>query len=157
MTPETVARMYTLAMAADSRLTRDSMTPEKAQVWAELFLADIPDEHHAFIIQHIYRTPQMLTLQPGHIIEAWAEIEKTVGKKIQRVRALTTSLDSLNPKTRDDIEDYNDLVEAYMTTAKELPAYVRHGLGLKPISPLPVPTTEKAQPPASLRHLVASN
>ena len=89
MKPETIFKLYGLAMSADSRLKKDPMTPKRAQTWSEVWLHDVPDHHYVLIVDHIYREPQMLPLQPGHITKAWDELEKTIGSKVRRAQALS--------------------------------------------------------------------
>ena len=154
MEPETIFKLYSLAMSADSRLKKDPMTPKRAQTWSEVWLHGVPDQHYVLIVDHIYREPQMLPLQPGHITKAWDELEKTVGAKVRRAQALAKKMQSLTTSTRWEVEDWNDLAAAYTAATTDLPAYVLHAAGLAPVEPRPVPALEKAEPPASLKFLI---
>lgn len=153
MKPETVIQLYTLASSADIRLKEDPMTPARAKSWSEVWLQDVPDQHAALIAAHIYRTPQMLKLQPGHITKAWEELDKKIGGKLRRARAIQRKLAELGPSTRDEVEDWNELVFVYTASVGELPAYVRRAAGLTPVEYRPVPPLERAEPPASLKFL----
>lgn len=153
MKPETVIQLYTLAASADTRLQDEPMTPARAKSWSEVWLQDVPDQHAALIAAHIYRTPQMLKLQPGHITQAWDELDKKIGAKLRRARAIQRKLSELEPSTRDEVEDWNELVFAYTASAGELPTYVRRAAGLTPVEYRPVPPLERAEPPANLKFL----
>lgn len=153
MRPETVIQLYALATSADIRLKEDPMTPARAKSWSEVWLQDVPDQHAALIVTHIYRTPQMLKLQPGHITQAWEELDKKIGAKLRRARVLQRKLSGPAPTTRDEVDDWNELVSMYDQAAAALPAYVRRSAGLTPIEPLPVPALERAEPPANLKFL----
>lgn len=153
MKPETVIQLYTLAASADTRLQDEPMTPARARSWSEVWLQDVPDQHAALIAAHIYRVPQMLKLQPGHITQAWDELDKKIGAKLRRARAIQRKLADLTPVTRDEVEDWNELVFAYTASVQELPAYVRHAAGLTPVEYREAPPLERAEPPASLKFL----
>ena len=153
MKPETIFKLYSLAMSADSRLKKDPMTPKRAQTWSEVWLQGVPDQHYVLIVDHIYREPQMLPLQPGHITKAWDDLEKTVGAKVRRAQALAKKMQALTPTTRYEVEDWNDLAAGYTAALSELPAYVRQSAGLAPVDLKPVPALEKAEPPANLKFL----
>lgn len=153
MRPDTIFKLYSLAMGADSRLKKDPMTAARAKLWSEVYLQEVPDQHYELIARHLYRVPQMLPLQAGHITEAWDELDKTVGSKLRRAQALAKKMRALTPRTRDEVEDWNDLATAYTAAASELPAYVRHSAGLAPVAPKPVPALERAEPPANLKFL----
>lgn len=154
MRPDTIFKLYSLAMGADSRLKKDPMTTERARLWSEVYLQDVPDQHYELIARHIYREPQLLPLQAGHITKAWDELEKTVGTKVRRAQALAKKMQALTPRTRDEVEDWNELAAAYTAAASELPAYVRHSAGLAPVDLKPVPALERAEPPANLKFLI---
>lgn len=147
MKPETVIQLYTLAASADTRLQDEPMTPARAKSWAEVWLQDVPDQHAALIVAHIYRIPQMLKLQPGHITQAWEELNKKIGSKLRRARAIQRKLAELEPATRDEVEDWNELVFAYTASVSELPAYVRRAAGLTPVEYREAPPLERAEPP----------
>lgn len=147
MRPETVIQAYALATSADIRLKEDPMTPARAKSWSEVWLQDVPDQHAALIVAHIYRVPQMLKLQPGHITQAWEELDKKIGAKLRRARVLQRKLSGPAPTTRDEVDDWNELVSMYDQAAAALPAYVRRAAALTPIEPLPVPALERAEPP----------
>lgn len=153
MKPETIIQLYSLAASADTRLQDEPMTPARAKTWAEVWLQDVPDQHAALIIAHIYRTPQMLKLQPGHITKAWDELDKKIGAKLRRARAIQRKLSELGPSTRDEVEDWNELVFAYTASVGELPAYVRRAAGLTPVEYMEAPPLERAEPPANLKFL----
>lgn len=153
MKPETIIKLYSLAASADTRLQDEPMTPASAKTWAEVWLQDVPDQHAALIIAHIYRTPQMLKLQPGHITKAWDELDKKIGAKLRRARAIQRKLSELEPSTRDEVEDWNELVFAYTASVGELPAYVRRAAGLTPVECMEAPPLERAEPPANLKFL----
>lgn len=153
MRPETVIQLYTLASSADTRLQDDPMTPARAKSWSEVWLQDVPDQHTALIVAHIYRVPQMLKLQPGHITKAWEELDEKIGGKLRRARAIQSKLAELEPATRDEVEDWNELVFAYAASIQELPAYVRRAAALTPVEYRPVPPLERAEPPANLKFL----
>jgi len=153
MRPETIIQLYSLAASADTRLQDEPMTPARAKSWAEVWLQDVPDQHAALIIAHIYRTPQMLKLQPGHITKAWEELDKKIGSKLRRARAIQRKLAELDPSTRDEVEDWNELVFAYTASVGELPAYVRRAAGLTPVEYREAPPLERAEPPANLKFL----
>lgn len=153
MRPETVIRLYTLATSADTRLQDDPMTPARAKSWAEIWLPDVPDQHAALIVAHIYRAPQMLKLQPGHVTQAWDELDKKIGAKLRRARAIQRKLSELEPSTRDEVEDWNELVFVYTASVQELPAYVRRAAGLTPVEYREAPPLERAEPPANLKFL----
>ncbi|WP_424824287.1 hypothetical protein [Rothia aeria] len=153
MRPDTIFKLYSLAMGADSRLKKDPMTPDRAQLWSEVYLQDVPDQHYELIAQHIYRVPQMLTLQAGHITQAWDELEETVGSQLRRAQALAKKIKALTPRTRYEVEDWNDLAILYTAACEKLPAYVRHAAGLSPVDLKPVPPLERAEPPANLKFL----
>lgn len=154
MRPETVIQLYALASSADTRLQEEPMTPGRAKSWSEVWLQDVPDQHAALIAAHIYRVPQMLKLQPGHITQAWDELDKKIGCKLRRARAIQRKLAELEPATRDEVEDWNELVFVYTAAAERLPAYVRRAAGLAPVDPKPVPALERAEPPANLKFLI---
>lgn len=154
MRPETVIQLYALASSADTRLQDEPMTPARAKSWSEVWLQDVPDQHAALIAAHIYRTPQMLKLQPGHITKAWDELDKKIGAKLRRARAIQRKLTGTAPTTRDEVDDWNDLVAAYTIAVRGLPVYVRRAAGLTPIDYMPVPTLERAEPPANLKFLI---
>ncbi len=153
MKPETIFKLYGLAMSADSRLKKDPMTPKRAQTWSEIWLQNVPDQHYVLIVDHIYKEPQMLPLQPGHITKAWDDLEKTVGSKLRRAQALAKKRQALTPTTRYEVEDWNDLAAAYTEACEALPAYVRHSAGLAPVDLKPVPPLERVEPPANLKFL----
>lgn len=153
MKPETIIQLYSLAASADTRLQDEPMTPARAKTWAEVWLQDVPDQHAALIVAHIYRTPQMLKLQPGHITQAWDELDKKIGGKLRRARVIQRKLSELEPATRDEVEDWNELVFAYTAAVGELPAYVRRAAGLTPVEYREVPSLERAEPPANLKFL----
>ena len=153
MKPKTIIQLYTLAASADTRLQDEPMTPARAKSWAEVWLQDVPDQHAALIVAHIYRVPQMLKLQPGHITQAWEELDKKIGGKLRRARAIQRKLAELEPSTRDEVEDWNELVFAYTASAGELPAYVRRAAGLTPVEYREAPPLERADPPANLKFL----
>lgn len=153
MRPETVIQLYALAASADTRLQDEPMTPARAKSWSEVWLQDVPDQHVALIVAHIYRVPQMLKLQPGHITQAWEELDKQIGGKLRRARALQRKLAELTPVTRDEVEDWNEFVFAYTACVSELPAYVRRAAELTPVEYRPVPPLERAEPPANLKFL----
>lgn len=153
MRPETIIQLYSLAASADTRLQDEPMTPARAKSWAEVWLQDVPDQHAALIVAHIYRTPQMLKLQPGHITKAWEELDKKIGSKLRRARAIQRKLAELDPSTRDEVEDWNELVFAYTASVSELPAYVRRAADLTPAEYREAPPLERAEPPASLKFL----
>lgn len=154
MKPETIFKLYGLAMSADSRLKKAPMTPKRAQTWSEVWLQNVPDQHYVLIVDHIYREPQMLPLQPGHITKAWDELERTVGTKVRRAQALAKKMQALTPSTRYEVEDWNDLAAAYTAATADLPAYVRQSAGLAPVEPKPLPALERAEPPANLKFLI---
>lgn len=154
MRPDTIFKLYSLAMGADSRLKKDPMTPDRARLWSEVYLQDVPDQHYELIARHIYRVPQMLPLQAGHITQAWDELEETIGSKLRRAQALAKKMRSLTPRTRDEVEDWNELATAYTDACEALPAYVRHSAGLAPVDLKPVPALERAEPPATLKFLI---
>lgn len=153
MRPETVVQLYALASSADTRLQEEPMTPARAKSWSEVWLQDVPDQHAALIAAHIYRIPQMLKLQPGHITQAWDELDKKIGGKLRRARAIQRKLAELTPTTRDEVEDWNELVFAYTASVSDLPAYVRRAAELTPVEYRPVPSLERAEPPANLKFL----
>lgn len=153
MRPETVIQLYALASSADTRLQEEPMTPARAKSWSEVWLQDVPDQHAALIAAHIYRVPQMLKLQPGHITKAWEELDEQIGAKLRRARAIQRKLAGAAPTTRDEVEDWNELVFAYTACVTELPAYVRRAAGLTPVEYRPVPPLERAEPPANLKFL----
>lgn len=153
MRPETVIQLYALASSADTRLQEEPMTPARAKSWSEVWLQDVPDQHAALIAAHIYRTPQMLKLQPGHITQAWDELDKAIGAKLRRARVIQRKLAELEPATRDEVEDWNDLVAAYTIAVKGLPAYVRRAAALTPVEYRETPPLERAEPPANLKFL----
>lgn len=154
MKPETIFKLYGLAMSADSRLKKDLMTPNRAQTWSEIWLQNVPDQHYVLIVDHIYKEPQMLPLQPGHITKAWDDLEKTVGSKLRRAQALAKKMQALTPTTRYEVEDWNDLAAAYTEACEALPAYVRYSAGLAPVDLKPVPPLERVEPPANLKFLI---
>lgn len=154
MRPETVIQLYALASSADTRLQEEPMTPARAKSWSEVWLQDVPDQHAALIAAHIYRVPQMLKLQPGHITQAWDELDKKIGGKLRRARAIQRKLAELEPATRDEVEDWNELVVAYTASVAELPAYVRLAAGLTPVEYREAPPLERAEPPANLKFLI---
>ena len=154
MRPETVIQLYALASSADTRLQEEPMTPARAKSWSEVWLQDVPDQHATLIAAHIYRAPQMLKLQPGHITQAWDELDKQIGAKLRRARTIQRKLAGPPPTTRDEVEDWNSLAALYTAAAEGLPAYVRRAAGLTPVDPMPVPALERAEPPASLKFLI---
>lgn len=154
MRPETVIQLYALASSADTRLQEEPMTPARAKSWSEVWLQDVPDQHAALIAAHIYRVPQMLKLQPGHITQAWDELDKKIGGKLRRARAIQRKLAGPPPTTRDEVEDWNALAILYTAAAERLPAYVRRAAGLAPVDLKPVPALERAEPPANLKFLI---
>lgn len=153
MRPDTIFKLYSLAMGADSRLKKDPMTNERARLWSEVYLRDVPDQHYELIAQHIYRVPQMLPLQAGHITDAWDELDRTIGSKLRRAQALAKKMRALNPTTRYEVEDWNDLATLYTDACEALPAYVRHSAGLAPVDLKHAPALERAEPPANLKYL----
>lgn len=154
MRPETVIQLYALASSADTRLQEEPMTPARAKSWSEVWLQDVPDQHAALIAAHIYRVPQMLKLQPGHITQAWDELDKKIGGKIRRARAIQRKLAGTAPTTRDEVEDWNALAALYAAAAEGLPAYVRRAAGLTPMEYKEAPPLECAAPPANLKFLI---
>lgn len=154
MRPETVIQLYALASSADTRLQEEPMTPARAKTWSEVWLQDVPDQHAALIAAHIYRVPQMLKLQPGHITKAWEELDEEIGAKLRRARAIQRKLAGTAPTTRDEVEDWNALATLYAAAAERLPAYVRRAAGLAPVDLKPVPALERAEPPADLKFLI---
>lgn len=154
MRPETVIQLYALASSADTRLQEEPMTPARAKSWSEVWLQDVPDQHAALIAAHIYRVPQMLKLQPGHITKAWEELDEEIGAKLRRARAIQRKLAGTAPTTRDEVEDWNALAALYAAAAEGLPAYVRRAAGLPLVDPMPVPALERAEPPANLKFLI---
>nr|DAV51068.1 MAG TPA: hypothetical protein [Caudoviricetes sp.] len=153
MKPETIIQLYSLAASADTRLQDEPMTPARAKSWSEVWLQDVPDQHAALIVAHIYHVPQMLKLQPGHITKAWDELDKKIGGKLRRARAIQRKLSELTPATCDEVEDWNELVFAYTAAAGELPAYVRRAADITPVEYREVPPLERAEPPANLKFL----
>ncbi len=153
MRPDTIFKLYALAIGADSRLKKDPMTPARAQLWSEVYLQDVPDQHYELIARHIYREPQMLPLQTGHITKAWDELDRTIGSKLRRAQTLAKKMRELTPATRYEVEDWNDLAAAYTAALEGLPAYVRHSAGLTPVDLKPLPALKRAEPPASLKFL----
>ncbi len=154
MRPETVIQLYALASSADTRLQEEPMTPARAKSWSEVWLQDVPDQHAALIAAHIYRVPQMLKLQPGHITKAWEELDEEIGAKLRRARAIQRKLASTAPTTRDEVEDWNALAALYTAAAERLPAYVRRAAGLTPMEYKEAPPLERAAPPANLKFLI---
>lgn len=154
MRPETVIQLYALASSADTRLQEEPMTPARAKSWSEVWLQDVPDQHAALIAAHIYRTTQMLKLQPGHITQAWDELDKKIGGKLRRARTIQRKLAGPPPTTRDEVEDWNELVAAYTTAVNGLPVYVRRAAGLTPMEYKEAPPLERAEPPANLKFLI---
>lgn len=154
MRPETVIQLYALASSADTRLQEEPMTPARAKSWSEVWLQDVPDQHAALIAAHIYRVPQMLKLQPGHITQAWDELDKKIGGKLRRARAIQRNLAGTAPTTRDEVEDWNALAALYTAAAEGLPVYVRRAAGLTPIEYKEAPPLERAKPPANLKFLI---
>lgn len=153
MRPETVIQLYALAASADTRLQDEPMTPARAKSWSDLWLQDVPDQHVALIAAHIYRMPQMLKLQPGHVTQAWDELDKKIGSSLRRARALRHKLAGMPTTTRDEIDDWNELADMYNQAARGLPPYVRRAAALAPIELQPLPAVERAEPPANLRFL----
>lgn len=154
MRPETVIQLYALASSADTRLQEEPMTPARAKSWSEVWLQDVPDQHAALIAAHIYRVPQMLKLQPGHITQAWDELDKKIGGKLRRARTIQRKLAGPPPTTRDEVEDWNALAALYAAAAEGLPDYVRRAAGFVPVDPKPVPALERAEAPANLKFLI---
>lgn len=71
-----VEQFHALAMTMDPRRI-EPLDDEgvMAQAW-QIILEDVPFSETRAILRQLYRRPQMLVLQPGHIVEAWEEVQR---------------------------------------------------------------------------------
>lgn len=118
MKPEEVAGFYAIAIGYDSRLKPLSI--ENTKIWAD-HLKTIPfiDSHE--ILAHIYSTPVLITLQPGHVTEAWEEIKAARARIVDRIRSIDRYLAATN---EDDPDVLAEKLEARARYVAELPAHV---------------------------------
>lgn len=79
-------RLHAMAMALDGRIKPLDRSGAMAAAW-QVVLADVPAVETGAILKRIYAEPQMLVLQPGHVAQAWTEIE---AERAETLRALTT-------------------------------------------------------------------
>lgn len=85
MTPEQASAFHAAATGCDSRL--QPLTPISARIWAHQ-LKDIPYRETEHILTHIYAAPQMVMLQPGHVVEAWEAVKADRRRVIDRVNSI---------------------------------------------------------------------
>lgn len=137
--PDEVLKFYRYAMHADPRndLTAglaDAVAMERLAVWVDL-LEEIPFSEGRWILKEIYTKPQMLKLQPGHVVEAWELLKKERFGLIRRIRRIDRYLSTLGA------DDPPHVVEEQLAAreryAKKLPEHVLLGAGLAnaPIEP----------------------
>lgn len=72
--PETI-EAHSMIMYLDDRVQPFDDNGEGAKVWHTI-LQDVPFNEMGNIIRRLYSRPQMLVLQPGHIVEAWETIHQ---------------------------------------------------------------------------------
>lgn len=120
MKPEEVAGFYAIAIGYDSRLKPLSI--ENTKIWAD-HLKTIPfiDSHE--ILAHIYSTPVLVTLQPGHVTEAWEEIKAARARIVNRIRSIDRYLAATN---EDDPDVLAEKLEARARYVNQLPQHVIH-------------------------------
>lgn len=81
MNIEEVEQFHALAITMDPERIKPMDEPEDgsvslmAQAW-QMILEDVPFNESRAILKKLYGRPQMLVLQPGHIVEAWEEVQK---------------------------------------------------------------------------------
>lgn len=136
-------RFYLEAAKADTRLPVRGI--EEFDAW-EMLLADIPPIFAPMIFREIYRRVQVQQLQPGHIVEAWESVRKTVNAAIARCQSFEKRTRDLDVSDRGDAVSYNELVEAYNAAVDSLPHEVAAANGFTRKEPVPVPGERKPAP-----------
>lgn len=120
------AKIHTMARALDSRI----MAPDKGgliiQAW-QIVLRDIPAEETETILLRLYSKPQMLVLQPGHIVEAWEEIKEERAKTMKRIRHIDNYLRVLGDSELPEIVQAKRDLRAELLSG--LPPHARAQLG----------------------------
>lgn len=120
------AKIHTMARALDSRI----MAPDKGgliiQAW-QIVLRDIPAEETETILLRLYSKPQMLVLQPGHIVEAWEEIKEERAKTMKRIRHIDNYLRVLGDSELPEIVQAKRDIRAELLSG--LPPHARAQLG----------------------------
>lgn len=118
MTPEQAAAFHAAATGCDSRL--QPLTPISAKIWAH-HLRDIPARETEHILTHIYSTPQMVLLQPGHVTEAWEQVKAERRRVIERINSIDRYLAATGET---DPGVLAEKLEARARYVAELPAHV---------------------------------
>lgn len=136
-------RFYLEAAKVDTRLPVRGV--EEFDAW-EMLLADIPPIFAPMIFREIYRRVQVQQLQPGHIVEAWETVRKTVNAAIARCKSFDKRTHDLELSEREDAEAYNALVEAHNAAVDSLPHEVAAANGFSRKELVPVPGERKAAP-----------
>ncbi len=129
-------RFYLEAAKVDTRLPVRGI--EEFDAW-ETLLSDIPPNFAPMIFREIYRRVQVQQLQPGHIVEAWESVRKTVNTAIARCQSFEKRARDLDVAEREDAEAYNALVEAHNAALDSLPVEVAAANGFARKEPVPVP------------------
>ncbi len=115
------AAFYAQAAKVDSRLPDREI--DEFDAW-EMLLSDIPPKFAPMIFREIYRRVQVQQLQPGHIVEAWESVRKTVNAAIARCQSFDKRTQDLDVSDREDAEKFNEVVEAHNAAVDSLPVEV---------------------------------
>ena len=73
--------IHGMAMACDPRVQPMDTMGFAERIWARI-LADVPFEAAADVIAELYSTERRIVLQPGHIVDAWKDLEQ----RLERTR-----------------------------------------------------------------------
>lgn len=145
---------YAQAAKVDSRLPEREI--DEFDAW-EMLLADIPPNFAPMIFREIYRRVQVQQLQPGHIVEAWETVRKTVNEAIARCQSFDKRVRDLDISDREDAGKYNEVVEAHNAAVGALPAEVAAANGFSRKEPVAVPGERVSTPsPAWFKSLQKS-
>lgn len=66
--------VHGMCMACDSRIQPLDNKGFTAAIWQRI-LADVPFEDAMDVLERLYQKPQMVVLQPGHLVETWQELQ----------------------------------------------------------------------------------
>lgn len=154
MNKQDCAVFYAQAAKVDSRLPEREF--DEFDAW-EILLSDIPPIFVPMIFREIYRRVQVQQLQPGHIVEAWETVRKTVNAAIARCQSFDKRTANLELSSREDAEKYNEVVEAHNAAVDSLPVEVVVANWFVRKEPVPVPGKRTPAPaPAWFKSLQKS-
>lgn len=133
MNPAEASAFHAAAVGCDSRL--QPLTPISAKIWAHQ-LANIPANETPHILNHIYATPQLVVLQPGHVVEAWEAIKAERRRTVERIHSIDRYLAATS---EDDPEVLEEKLKARAQYVAQLPAHVVEyaGVAQRQLAPPP--------------------